>query len=184
MFENIGIETVLQSFQTESMRWLLPFLLVFVLLYGILDMVKVFDDNKINGALSIILSVIVIGYTPMVEGIFYKYVTQLFGGISVLLLSILAFFILTGFIMSPADDEKGLKAIMNKYGKPIIGVVAGIILLMGLNYGVLGALGIELNITFGELAPFLVLGGVVGFMGWVVRDKDGKKTKEDEKEDK
>ncbi len=179
MFEDAGIEMVLESFQTQPMRYLLPFLLVFVIIYGVLQKIGLFKNNTIDGALSVILSLIVIGYTPLVEGIFYVYITQLFGGVAILLLSILAFFMLATFL-TQEDDVNG----MLPDSKYLVGGSALIIIIMIVNYGVLDVLGIPINITFGQIVPFIVLGGVVGFMALVMKgDKDPKKkTKEKKKE--
>ncbi len=179
MFEDVGIEMVLESFQTEPMRWLLPFLLVFVIIYGVLQKIGLFDNNTIDGALSVILSLIVIGYTPLVEGIFYVYITQLFGGVAILLLSILAFFMLATFLTQEKDAGK-----LMPDSKFLVGGSALIIIILIVNYGVLDVLGIPINITFGQIVPFIVLGGVVGFMAWVLKgDKGKRESTEDESEE-
>lgn len=168
----VGIEQIMLNLQSGGMKLVLPFLLVFVILYGVLNMVSLFKNEKIDAALSIIISIIVIGYTPFVEGVFYGYLTNVFGSVSLLLLSILAFYMLAGFLL---PGEESISDIMDKKKGWLVGISALIIFALSLNYGIFEFLfgrSASLNIDMATLMPFIVLGAVIGFIVWVINGED------------
>lgn len=172
----VGIEQIMINLQSGGMKLILPFLLVFVILYGVLRMIDLFNQNEIDASLAVILSVIVIGYTPFVQGVFYGYLTNIFGGVSILLLSLLAFYMLAGF-MVPGDDI--FSDYMEDHKGKLVTAAAIIIGIMAVNYGLFDfLLGYGFDISFEQLFPYIVLGGMVGFIMYVVGsgEKDGDNT--------
>lgn len=164
-----AIVDVFSYLESEPMRIVMPFLLVFVIIYGVMQKIDLFENNVIDTALSIILSVIVIGFTPFHE-VFYQYVSALFGGVAILLLSVLAFFMLAGFILAPEDGLSSLFGENSNVGKYVAIAVGVAILVLALNAGVLEVLGLQAPAISQEtIAPFVVLGAIIGFMVWVVK---------------
>jgi len=163
----VGIEQIMLNLQSGGMKLVLPFLLVFVILYGVLNMVSLFGDDKIDAALSIIISIIVIGYTPFVEGVFYGYLTNVFGGVSLLLLSLLAFYMLAGFLLPGKGNIKDMMADQKGW---LVLAAALIILLLSLNYGIMDYLfGMgSFDLDMATLMPYILIGAVIGFIIWVI----------------
>lgn len=162
----VGIEQIMLNLQSGGMKLVLPFLLVFVILYGVLNMVNLFGDDTIDAALAVIISVIVIGYTPFVEGVFYGYLTNIFGGVSLLLLSLLAFYMLAGFLM---PGKGSIKDMMAENKTWLVLAAALIIVLMAMNYGIFEfVFGTGFDLSSSVVLPFIVVGAVIGFMVWVI----------------
>ena len=164
----VGIEQIMLNLQSGGMKLVLPFLLVFVILYGVLNMINLFNKDKIDAALAVIISVIVVGYTPFVTEAFYGYLTNVFGGVSLLLLSLLAFYMLAGFLL---PGKKDIGDVMGNNTTLVI--IAGvIILLLSLNYGILDYLfGINasFNLDMATLMPYILIGAVIGFIVWIIK---------------
>lgn len=171
----VGIEQIMMNLQDGGMKLVLPFLLVFVILYGVLNMVSLFGDDKIDAALSIIISIIVIGYTPFIEEVFYEYLTNLFGGVSILLLSLLAFYMLAGFLLPGGGNIKNM---MEKKKGWLVLAAALIIFLLSMNYGIMDYLfGFgSFDVDMATLMPYIMVGAVIGFIVWIVKGTDPENT--------
>ncbi len=81
--------------------YILPFLLVFVILFGILEKIKIFGDGRkqINALTSFVIALIFVGYV-LPKAI----VTNLVLYFSVTVVIILIFMILYGFVSADAKD--------------------------------------------------------------------------------
>lgn len=88
--------------QMGIFSYALPFLLIFALVFGILEKVKIFKDNKaINGVIALVIGLLALQYdfVPM-------FFSQLFPRLGVGLSIILVILILTGLFINPKN--KGL----------------------------------------------------------------------------
>ncbi len=84
--------------QIGFFSYLLPFLLIFALVFGILVKVKLFKDNKaINGIIALAVALMAVQF-DMVPAFF----SQIFPMMGVALAVILALFILVGLFIDPA----------------------------------------------------------------------------------
>jgi len=101
---------------------ILPFLLVFVLVFAVLDRTKLLGDGKrqINAIISLVIALIFLGFARAV-GI----VIDLIPVVSVVLVIILVFYLMLGFIFS---DAEGLK--INKGMKIAGGIIVFLILII------------------------------------------------------
>ncbi|MFH1711450.1 MAG: hypothetical protein ABH840_04020 [Nanoarchaeota archaeon] len=101
---------------------ILPFLLVFVLVFAILDKTKLLGDGKrqINAIISLVIALIFLGFAQAV-GI----VVNLIPVVSVVLVIILVFYLMLGFVF---NDESGLR--INKGMKIAGGIIVFLILIV------------------------------------------------------
>ena len=101
---------------------ILPFLLVFVLVFAVLDKTKLLGDGKrqINAIISLVIALIFLGFAQAV-GI----VVNLIPVVSVVLVIILVFYLMLGFVFS---DAEGLR--INKGMKIAGGIIVFLILIV------------------------------------------------------
>ncbi|MBI3190282.1 hypothetical protein HYZ41_01110 [archaeon] len=112
--------------------FLLPFIFVFVVVYGLLIKTKFFEDQKIIGVLSLVLAFFVIGYGgPMLANFF----VNLFGLAAVIIAGIL---VIVLFIAMTGGDISKIAS-----GKSVAAALAGIGIIVF--FIALGALGVAIN---------------------------------------
>lgn len=103
--------------QIGFFSYLLPFLLIFALVFGILTRVQIFKDNKwVNGiiALAVALMALQFEFVP-------AFFSQIFPRVGVGLAIILGILIIAGLFMDP--DSKWINYILLGVGVLIIGIV-------------------------------------------------------------
>ena len=101
------VETLLNSWQSFGLDYILAFLLVFALVFGILSKVNLFKDNK---AVNLIIS-LVLALMSLKFGFFITLLSELTPRFAIALLLILAFAIaMLAFV--PDDDGKSQKKVM------------------------------------------------------------------------
>ena len=117
----------------EAQQLIFPFLLTFVIIYGVLDMIKLFN-NRINGIIALSVSFFAIFYGPY--GAMGTFLTQLYGTGAVVVVGIVIFMIILGALSlgGPRRPGEGLFArLFGETGGTIagIGIVAVLIFLLG-----------------------------------------------------
>lgn len=163
-------------------EYVLPLLLVFVILYGVLESISVFKNNRIDAVIAIIGSLLLVTYQPFVQGTFQQYAVNMFGSIAMLLLGILAFLMLTGLIFGQSIQSQLLGGDNEwiKWGIVIGAAIA--VFLMFLSYGGSQMLGVGLDYVSEDMlwqgfwaALLLVIVGALVFGGgnykWEVVDE-------------
>jgi len=103
--------------QIGFFSYLLPFMLIFALVFGILVKVKVFKDNKmVNGviALAVALMALQFDFVPL-------FFSQIFPRVGVALAILLGIFIVAGLFMDP--ESKFINYILLGIGALVIGLV-------------------------------------------------------------
>jgi len=114
--------------QAGFFTYLLPFLLIFALVFGILTQIKLFKDSKsINGIIALVVGLLALQF-PMVPQFF----SEIFSRLGIALAIILVIMILLGLFLNSKDDGDFMKWVL-------LGV-AGIILVIVL-VKTAGALG-------------------------------------------
>jgi hypothetical protein len=78
----------------------LPFLLLFAILFALLVKTKLFDNNRINALLAIIISLYVVAFSPVSGGIGIWF-GQIFAQLGVTLVSIIVLFLVVGLMVAP-----------------------------------------------------------------------------------
>lgn len=158
-------ETILQN--ELLTRFVLPFILIFFVIYAILEKTKIFGGEKhqINAIVSLVIGLIVVGvaYPVMV-------ISNMILFLSVAMVVILVGLLLWGFI---SGNELGTDFLKHDKLKWVAGiaVVAGVIIALlwstGTDSGVLGWLfGNSWSNTFWTNAIFLVLIAAVVVIAW------------------
>ena len=110
--------------------FLLPFIFIFVITYGLLLKAKYFDDQKIIGVLSLVLAFFVVGYGgPGLANFF----VNLFGMATVVLAGILV--IILFLALSGADASKVLNGKATTWAIAAVGIIIFVV--------ALGALGVS-----------------------------------------
>ncbi|MBS3107705.1 hypothetical protein J4468_02210 [Candidatus Woesearchaeota archaeon] len=81
---------------------LLPFLLVFAIIYGILDKINIFGDasNKVNPIIALVIAFLVIRTT-----FFYNMIQRFLPNVSMVLLAILAFLLILGLFTGKTTHD-------------------------------------------------------------------------------
>jgi len=146
-FDGTAIGDMLTQWdQAGFFQYLLPFLLIFALVYGILTQVKLFKENKsINGIIALVVGLLALQF-PMVPQFFAEIFPRLGIGLAV----ILVIMIILGLFLNTKDEGDFMKWVL-------LGV-AGIILLIVL-VKTAGALGWSSGWWWSDNWPMVV--GVV-----------------------
>ncbi|MDY6789024.1 MAG: hypothetical protein SVV03_03600 [Candidatus Nanohaloarchaea archaeon] len=158
-------EQILRRLENLGLReYILPFLLIWAIFYGVLRSIKIFDEQgRIDVVVSVIAAFISTFYTPF-GGQLSTYMINLFGSISLLLVTMLGFFLLTGMMMGKSGRDK-----IKKYkGRILVGVAVAVVFLF-ISYGGGQMLGVEVPfISPGDIYLILIIGGIIAFMAWTM----------------
>ena len=120
--------------------YILPFLLVFVVLFGVLEKTKIFGEGKrqVNALTSFVIALIFIGFVLPKQ-----IVTNLVLYFSIALVIILVFMILYGFVSADAKD--GFKP--EKWMKWVFGIIIAVSLIIAI-FWASGSLDFAINFLF------------------------------------
>ena len=150
-------------------EFILPFLLVFTVLFAILDKTKILGDGKrqINAIVALIVGLMIISFANFADVIF-----ELFVFLAVGIVVIFVFLILWGFVFA---GEKEFK--MNKGLKVAFGILIGIGLIGALLFATDSWDYVYNNVILGEGASsiwttVLFLGLIGGALAIVLGSKD------------
>jgi hypothetical protein len=93
-------------------KYFLPWLLAFVVIYGILRSIDIFDaeetddwHKRIYGLMSAIISTLVVAYVPFQTGAFATFLSTYFGSISLILMVIIGFVLIYGLMTGTSPHE-------------------------------------------------------------------------------
>src|SRR3989338_1536927 len=105
--------------------FLLPWIFMFVVCYGLLMKAKLFENTKITGVLSLVLAFFVVGFGgPWLAGFF----TNLFGYAAVIIAGILfvvLFITMSGGNISKIFDNKGVAVLLAAIGIIVFFIAVG-----------------------------------------------------------
>ena len=108
----------------------LPFLLLFAILFALLAKTKIFENNRINALLALIISLYIVAFSP-VSGSIGLWFSQMFAALGVTLVSIIVFFLVVGLMVAPWWGQlTGAKA---KWWKVLIplGIIIAFLIVTG-----------------------------------------------------
>ncbi|MBI3412886.1 MAG: hypothetical protein HY051_02280 [Candidatus Aenigmarchaeota archaeon] len=138
-----SIFKVLEKYQAQEL--IVPFLLTFVIAYGVLDTIKIFK-NSINAIVALAISFFAIFYGPY--GAMGKFLTNLYGTGAVAIVGLVMFMIILGVFSLGGSHRPGIGMFQRLFGMSG-GVVAGgiivIILIFLLSTGWFSNIGIVLD---------------------------------------
>ncbi len=153
---------------------LLPFLLLFVIIYGILSMINLFGDKtkgkKINSLIALILALF-ITYTTRYLAWFASIVSNLTGFLGIILLALLFFFMLYHF----ATGKNARDIFSSGKIKWIVLVIVAIIIYLlfsksgGLAFfGIFGNLAPHIPISVQSIIMFIIVAGLIFLVIWAI----------------
>ena len=119
----------LEKYQAQEL--IIPFLLTFVIIYGVLDMTKLFN-NRINGIVALSVSFFAIFYGPY--GAMGQFLTQLYGTGAVVIVGIVIFMIIIGAMSLGGPRWNRNMGVFQRLFGVSSGVTVGIILVIVLMF--------------------------------------------------
>jgi hypothetical protein len=126
--------------------FLLPFIFIFAVVYGLLMKAKYFEDQKIVGVLSLVIAFFVIGYGGPILATFF---VNLFGLAAIIIAGIL---VIVLFVAMVGGDISKIAS-----GKAVMAVVAGIGIIVF--FVAAGAFGVDISDSaVGIIFVILLLG--------------------------
>ena len=120
-----SIFKVLENFQPKEL--IVPFLLTFVIAYGVLDSIKIFKKNSINAIVSLAISFYAIFYGPY--GSMGHFLTQLYGTGAVAIVGLVMFMIILGALSLGGTHRPGVGIFGRLFGVSS-GVIGGIVIVV------------------------------------------------------
>ncbi len=120
-----SIFKVLDNLQAQQL--VVPFLLTFVIAYGVLDTIHIFRKNSINAIISLAISFFAIFYGPY--GAMGKFLTQLYGTGAVAIVGLVMFMIILGVFSLGGNHTPGVGMFQRLFGMSG-GVVGGIVIVV------------------------------------------------------
>ncbi len=135
----------LDNFQAREL--VIPFLLTFVIIYGVLDTINIFKKNSINAIIAIAVSFFAISYGPY--GAVGQFLMQLYGTGAVAIVGMVMFLIILGALSLGGDRHDRSKGIFQRIFGDNGGVVVGLIAIGALMFllatGWFANVGIQLD---------------------------------------
>jgi len=158
----------------------LPFVILFALLYGLLNKSKIFGEGKqaknLNLIISLASALFILAYTPV--GItMTQFFSTFFAGMSIILVTALAFGMFV-FLLLPAVGFHPTENFGEKLAKPLV-LIAGLIalglyissggplIIPGIDLGI-----INLGISSGDIGIILLF-GITGLVIWWLTQPSG-----------
>lgn len=115
-----SIFNLLDKYQAQQL--IIPFLLTFVIAYGVLDTINIFRKNSINAIIALAISFFAIFYGPY--GAMGKFLTNLYGTGAVAIVGLVMFMIILGVFSLGGSHRPGIGMFQRLFGMSG-GVVAG-----------------------------------------------------------
>jgi hypothetical protein len=150
----------------QIQQFALPFLVTFVIVYGVLDMINIFRKNSINVILALAVSFFALFYGPY--GSMGAYLTQLYGGGALIIVAVVIILLILGALSLGGQRYTGQTIFERLFG-PNMGVFVGFIMLfaiiMLLATGQMEKFGIVLD---PDTTVFLIIVLVLLFLLWAI----------------
>ncbi len=118
---------LLENFQAKEL--IIPFLLTFVIIYGVLDTISLFKKNSINAIIAIAVAFFAISFGPY--GAVGKFLMQLYGTGAIAIVGIVVFMIIFGALSLGGTHRPGVGVFGRLFGQSG-GVIVGTILVIAL----------------------------------------------------
>ncbi|MBI4167778.1 MAG: hypothetical protein HY515_02375 [Candidatus Aenigmarchaeota archaeon] len=139
-----SIFKVLEKYQAQEL--IVPFLLTFVIAYGVLDTINIFKKNSINAIVSLAISFFAISYGPY--GSMGKFLTQLYGTGAVALAGLVILMIILGALSLGGERRPGVGIFGRLFGVSggaIGGIIVVVVMIFLLASGWFQNVGIRLD---------------------------------------
>jgi len=166
----------------------LPFIIMFAIIYGILKNAKIFgkDANNINLIIALSASLFVMVFTPVGPGAITlaMFLSDLFAGTLMVVVTILTFLIITYMVITPFGGQEKMN--VGKFVVPIVLVAlilalgvfvasGGLAIFPGLSFGPLSTIPIPVfpGISTPDIAMVLVVAATGLAMFYMVKGGDG-----------
>lgn len=120
-----SIFNFLDKYQAQQL--VIPFLLTFVIAYGVLDTINIFRKNSINAIIALAISFFAIFYGPY--GAMGQFLTQLYGTGAVAIVGLVMFMIILGALSLGGAHMPGQGVFQRLFGASS-GVIGGIVILV------------------------------------------------------
>ncbi len=120
-----SVLNVLDKFQAKEL--VIPFLLTFVIIYGVLDTIKIFQKNSINSIVALAVAFFAIFYGPY--GAMGAFLTQLYGTGAVVVVGLVVFMIILGALSLGGNRYRQGSIFQRLFGNNG-GVVAGVLIII------------------------------------------------------
>ena len=151
-----GIGSMLSSWDAAGIfTYLLPFLLIFAIVYAVLTNIDVFKGNKaVNAVIALAVSLLALQF--QIVPIFFS---EIFPRMGVALSVMLVIIILGGLFIDPRNPQ-------NKWIKWVIGIITAIILIVVIGgslrgFGFGGGLGFVYGIPWGTVLLVIIVIGLI-----------------------
>lgn len=159
----------------------LPFILMFAILYGILQRVKIFGDKSgLNIIISLVAAAFVMVYPPIGVTL-SQFFANLFGQTLIVLLSIIAFVVVFLVVVGGVTGGKKPEDLIGKWENWVKLIVLGaLVLAVGVFFSSGGAAffpGLKVNLTlpnFGvspQTLAIIIVVVLTGIVIWFIREK-------------
>ncbi len=139
-----SIFNFLDKYQAQQL--VIPFLLTFVIAYGVLDTIRIFQKNSINAIISLAISFYAIFYGPY--GAMGQFLTNLYGTGAVALVGLVIIMIILGALSLGGTRRPGMGVFQRLFGTSggyVVGIIVVIALIFMLATGWFGNIGIQLD---------------------------------------
>lgn len=157
--------------QLGVFRYVLPFLLVFIVVYGILERASPFggDQQRIHTVLAAVIALFVTAFTPAAPTI-ANFFSNFFGALAVVLVGILGALIVAGFIFG--EEMENTRWTQTLMGLGFLAVVTIFLGWGGLGIIVPSDLGPVLPaFSGGQLLGIAVVVGTIVFLYWALGEE-------------
>ncbi|MFH0890194.1 MAG: hypothetical protein V1836_03595 [Candidatus Aenigmatarchaeota archaeon] len=138
------ILNLLEKYQAQQL--VVPFLLTFVIAYGVLDSIKIFKKNSINAIVALAISFYAIFYGPY--GAMGSFLTQIYGTGAVAIAGLVMIMIILGALSLGGTHMPGQGVFQRLFGNsfgPIVGIIVVVVMIYLLSTGYLQGVGINLD---------------------------------------
>lgn len=150
----------------QIQQFILPFLVTFVIVYGVLDMIRIFRKNSINVILALAVSFFALFYGPY--GAMGAYLTQLYGGGALVIVAIVIILLILGAVSMGGGYRYGTSVFDRLFG-PNFGMIVGLIVVFAiiifLATGQFEKFGITLD---SDTTVFLIIILLIVFIFWAM----------------